>query len=74
MARMKSLRVLPVTVREKMNHKRKGPKSTRSGCLMCKYHKHQAERHRDRAMAKRRWRQDERLASEGGRYYSRVQL
>jgi hypothetical protein len=25
------------------NHKRKGPKSTRSGCLLCKPHKHQAE-------------------------------
>jgi len=24
-----------------MNHKRKGPKSTRSGCLMCKPHKNQ---------------------------------
>lgn len=22
--------------------KRKGPKSTRAGCLMCKHHKHQA--------------------------------
>ena len=25
------------------NHKRRGPKSTRSGCLLCKPHKHQAE-------------------------------
>ena len=25
-----------------MNHKRRRPKSTRSGCLMCKSHKHQA--------------------------------
>jgi len=24
------------------HHKRKGPKSTRSGCLLCKPHKHQA--------------------------------
>lgn len=24
-----------------MNHKRKGPKSTRSGCLLCKPHKRQ---------------------------------
>jgi hypothetical protein len=24
-----------------MNHKRKGPKSTRAGCLWCKPHKHQ---------------------------------
>ena len=27
-----------------MNHKRKGPKSTRSGCLMCKPHKRQGHR------------------------------
>ena len=27
-----------------MNHKRKGPKSTRAGCLMCKPHKHQAHK------------------------------
>ncbi len=26
-----------------MHHKRKGPKSTRSGCLWCKPHKHQRE-------------------------------
>jgi len=26
-----------------MKHKRKGPKSTRAGCLLCKPHKHQAE-------------------------------
>jgi len=25
------------------NHKRKGPKSTRAGCLLCKPHKHQSE-------------------------------
>lgn len=25
-----------------MNHKRKGPKSTRAGCLLCEWHKHQA--------------------------------
>jgi hypothetical protein len=24
-----------------MNHKRKGPKSTRAGCLLCKPHKRQ---------------------------------
>jgi len=29
-----------------MNHKRKGPKSTRSGCLMCKPHKRQGHRRR----------------------------
>lgn len=26
------------------SRKRKGPKSTRSGCLMCKPHKHQREK------------------------------
>jgi len=25
-----------------MNHKRKKPKSSRAGCLLCKPHKHQA--------------------------------
>jgi len=29
-----------------MNHKRKGPKSTRSGCLLCKPHKRQGNRRR----------------------------
>jgi len=29
-----------------MNYKRKGPKSTRSGCLMCKPHKRQGHRRR----------------------------
>ena len=24
-----------------MNHKRKKPKSSRAGCLLCKHHKHQ---------------------------------
>ena len=52
-----------------MNHKRKGPKSTRSGCLLCKYHKHQAFKHSERAVSKRTWRQNERLANEGGRVY-----
>lgn len=28
-----------------MNHKRKGPKSTRAGCLLCKWYKHQAMKH-----------------------------
>jgi len=27
-----------------MHHKRKGPKSTRAGCLLCKPHKHQANK------------------------------
>ena len=42
-----------------MNFKRKGPKSTRAGCLLCKPQKHQAEKHVDRAREKRRWRRDE---------------
>ena len=29
-----------------MNYKRKGPKSTRSGCLLCKPHKRQGNRRR----------------------------
>jgi hypothetical protein len=37
-----------------MNHKRKGPKSTRSGCLLCKRHKHQANVKSDRMRDKRR--------------------
>lgn len=39
-----------------MNHKRKGPKSTRAGCLLCKPSKHQANKHTDRARGKRSWR------------------
>jgi hypothetical protein len=31
-----------------VNHKRKGPKSTRSGCLLCKPHKHQGNKKVDR--------------------------
>ena len=31
------------------HHKRKGPKSTRAGCLMCKPHKRQGAKHADRA-------------------------
>jgi hypothetical protein len=36
------------------HHKRKGPKSTRSGCLLCHPHKHQAHRHSRRAKRERR--------------------
>lgn len=36
-----------------MKHRRKGPKSTRAGCLLCKPHKHQTERHRERAKKER---------------------
>ena len=40
-----------------MHHKRGKPKSTRAGCLLCKPHKHQAEKHHARAREKRegRW-------------------
>lgn len=33
-----------------MHFKRKGPKSTRSGCLMCKPHKRQGSLPRDKNM------------------------
>ena len=36
-----------------MNHKRGKPKSTLAGYLPCKPHKHQPEKHRNRARAKR---------------------
>ncbi|MCW5697255.1 MAG: hypothetical protein KIS96_11065 [Bauldia sp.] len=38
-----------------MHHKRKGPKSTRSGCLLCKMHKRQGYSlfHRQRFSAAR---------------------
>lgn len=45
------------------NHKRNGP-STRSGCLMYKPHKHQAEHRRDRTRDERRWREEEAAASD----------
>jgi hypothetical protein len=48
------------------HHKRKGPKSTRAGCLLCKPHKHQSERHRDRASQSRRWRERETAATRDG--------
>ena len=47
------------TANEMAHHKRKGPKSTRAGCLLCKPHKHQAERHRDRSRSNRRWHEQE---------------
>ncbi len=31
------------------HHKRKGPKSTRAGCLMCKPYKRQGHKHAERA-------------------------
>ena len=41
-----------------MHHKRKGPKSTRSGCLLCKPHKRQGARRQDR-MKPSQWRKQE---------------
>jgi hypothetical protein len=35
------------------HHKRKGPKSTRAGCMLCKPHKHQAEHGRERRRRER---------------------
>jgi hypothetical protein len=49
------------------HHKRKGPKSTRAGCLMCKPHKHQAEHRRCRARDGRRWREQQVVADRDGR-------
>jgi hypothetical protein len=48
------------------NHKRKGPKSTRAGCLLCKPHKHQAEHRRDRTRGDRRWREQQVAAEHDG--------
>ena len=44
-----------------MNHKRKKPKSGRSGCLMCKWWKHQAMKDSDgsQTMQERRARDSE---------------
>jgi len=48
------------------HHKRKGPKSTRAGCLLCKPHKHQAERHRGRVRSDRRGREQQWAADHDG--------
>jgi hypothetical protein len=48
------------------NHKRKGPKSTRAGCLMCKPHKHQAKHRRDRTHGDRSWREQQVAAEHDG--------
>jgi hypothetical protein len=45
------------TILRMAHHRRRGPKSTRAGCLLCKPHKHQAERHHGRARSDRRWRE-----------------
>lgn len=37
------------------NFKRKGPKSTRSGCLLCKPHKDQVNKSAERTRQKRQW-------------------
>lgn len=52
------------------NFKRKGPKSTRSGCLLCKPHKRQGAKctHAPREAAKRKLAAEEiRFAGENGR-------
>jgi hypothetical protein len=41
-----------------MHYKRSKPKSGRAGCLLCKPHKHQAEKHRDRARVRREGERD----------------
>ena len=41
-------------------------KSTRAGCLLCKPHKHQAERHRGRARSDRRWHEQQVAADHDG--------
>jgi hypothetical protein len=43
-----------------------GTKSTRAGCLRCKPHKHQAERHRGRARSDRRWHEQQVAADHDG--------
>jgi hypothetical protein len=48
------------------HHRRRGPKSTRAGCLLCKPHKHQAERHHGRARCDRRWREQQLAADHDG--------
>lgn len=47
------------------HHKRKGPKSTRSGRLMCKWYKDQAFKHSLRATARREWKKHEERAEAG---------
>jgi len=39
-----------------MNHKRKGPKQSRSGCMLCKPSKNSHNRTADRMRGKRDWR------------------
>jgi hypothetical protein len=56
----------PATILRMAHHRRRGPKSTRAGCLLCKPHKHQAERHRGRARSDRRWREQQAAADHDG--------
>lgn len=41
-----------------MNHKYKGPKQSRSGCMCCKPDKNSHNRTADRMKAKREWKKD----------------
>jgi len=54
------------TILRMAHHRRSGPKSTRAGCLLCKPHKHQAERHRGRARSDRRWHEQQVAADHDG--------
>lgn len=54
------------TILRMAHHRRRGPKSTRAGCLLCKPQKHQAERHRDRARSDRRWHAQQLAANHDG--------
>jgi hypothetical protein len=47
---------------ERMNHKRKGPKQSRSGCMLCKPSKNSHNRTADRMRGKRDWRRLEQRA------------
>lgn len=47
-----------------MHHKRRGPKSTRAGCLMCKPHKRQGQKKTTRVKGHRSPRNIDDLARE----------
>lgn len=47
------------------HHKRKGPKNTRSGCLMCKWYKDPPFKHSLKATARREWKRHEERAEAG---------
>jgi len=44
------------------NHKRKGPKQTRAGCMLCKPSKNSHNKTADRMRSERMWRRIERVA------------